>query len=239
MTAAVCIVPTLAGGCSQSALINYEDWSAAISQTTFKSAICVEKKGNLAAQGSGMIFYEDNGYYYALTNNHVVYKETGEVSWLTVTDCYNQTTSASVQYSDADYDLAILAFPKPQKQLYATPLAESNPSKLQSVALISSPQGRHNVLTFGMVNRYETIEITTIGEEYSNITFPVMTHDIYSETGSSGGGIVNKDLQLVGLHYACGFSIEETFVEGYAVPVEKIREFLVAAEEAKGKEFGV
>ncbi|MBQ8427960.1 MAG: trypsin-like peptidase domain-containing protein [Clostridia bacterium] len=230
---------------------DYEKWSENIVTTALRSNVTVEKRTTsfqaLAseAQGSGVIFYQDVQSYYALTNYHVAYKDAslGTISVkYTVTDCFDESDYTNVKfvYGDAAYDLAVISFDrKVGVSLAVTPIAESNPKSLEPVAAIGQPKGLHNGVTFGKTVGYESVEITDTDVQYSNVQFPALVHNCYTQDGSSGGGIINESLQLVGIHYACGFDLDGGYVEGYAIPAEKIRAFLADAEMAKSIELGV
>jgi|GEM_PF-1860390 len=248
LAAGICGVSALVGFSGCTSFLNpadYEQWSTNIASKTMLSAVLVEKINYATGEkgmGSGMIFYESDTHYYALTNNHVVHKSVGEVSvGYEAIDCYdNAYMSAKVEYAAADYDLAVVSFQKKgDVDLEVTGLAWKNATTLQQIALISNPKGRHNATTFGRVSRYDKIELGNSSVAESNVTFSVMAHDCFSLDGSSGGAIINESLEIVAVHYACGYAEDGSFVEGYAVPVEKVREFLVTAETVTGKELGV
>ena len=231
---------------------DYEKWSENILTTTLRANVTVKKNKTVfqgsatLSQGSGMIFYQDANSYYALTNYHVAYRDSvtsGVISVkYSVTDCFGNTDYSAVNmlYGDADYDLAVIRFDKKYDvTLSVTPLATTNPKSFEPVATIGQSEGVHNGVTFGKTIGYERVQITGEDVQYSNVQFPALVHNCYTLGGSSGGGVINENLQLVGIHYACGFDEEGDFVEGYAVPVEKIRDFLADAETQTDVELGV
>ena len=233
--------------------VDYTKWSRQIAEQTLTSVVKIRKhewkEGSYDdAIGSGVIIYTQGNMAYALTNHHVA--ATSHTDWYvsyTVTDGYDgEHTLTSVAYEDENYDLALMRFAltttasptEVKEQLTATALALNNVSTNAAVAHVSNPDGRHNATTFGKALRYETVSIT--GEAAGEgVDFPVLVHNAFSMNGSSGGLILNQEMQLVGIEFACGYSQENEFVEGYAIPVEKVREFLLAAELATGEEFGV
>ena len=235
--------------------VDYEQWSRNITKKILTSAVKVEKRetklqvSTKISQGSGVIFYKSGNFAYALTNNHVVESSmTGSSSSYTVFDGYDgEHVNASVLYKDASYDLAVVQFSlytvdstKIEHDLPITRLATKNEDLLSAIALISSPGGKHNSTTFGKVASYQ--EITLTGESKDeDVTFPVMTHTAFSMPGSSGGVVINQTLQIVGIHFASGYYDEAMtdYAEGYAIPVEKVREFLRTAEEATSRDLGV
>ena len=63
--------------------------------------------------------------------------------------------------------------------------------------------------------------------EKSNVTFDVIKHTAFINNGSSGGGLLNYNQELIGINFASSVnSTTEEFVTGYAIPIEKVREFL-------------
>lgn len=221
--------------------VDYAKWSTDIAKTTMLSNVTVQAENynlgfnssTLYATGSGMIFYQDSNTYYALTNNHVVHRQDGySMISYTVEDCFDHEFTASYVYGDADYDLAVVKFTNVSTKdetvnLAVTRLAETNATKGRALAAIGQPQGQDNCLTFGKVLRYEQVTIENVDLALSNVQFETLVHNCFTLSGSSGGAIVNEDLQIVGIHYACGTDTDGNFVEGYAVPVEKIRQFLM------------
>lgn len=187
------------------------------------------------AQGSGFIFAKEevtNGYkYYVITNNHVVVKQSGYNQSFTVKDYQNNQYAAERLYADPEYDAAVISF-QTNKELVVFELAENNPGINDLVISLGQPEGQSNTITFGDVIRYEKITLDDNKKEYSDVTFSVIKHDAPINSGSSGGALLNEDLQIVGLNYAAAKNSDGEFVYGYAVPVKKIQEFLGEMEEA-------
>ncbi|MBQ9118192.1 MAG: trypsin-like peptidase domain-containing protein [Clostridia bacterium] len=237
---------------------DYEKWSASIAETALLSNVNIKKhetpfQGNTQiSQGSGMIFHtetiEGEVYYYALTNNHVIHEKItslGSSYAVYAYDCFDNVYTSSVVYADAAYDLAVISFSQGTDVegnpilLNVANIAESNPSGATPVAAVGNPEGRHNSSTFGKTIRYETVSVTGVTAAESNVAFPALVHSAFTLSGSSGCAVIDEKLEIVGVHYACGYDQDGEFVEGYAVPALKIREFLLAAEEKKGIELGV
>lgn len=181
---------------------------------------------SVTGQGSGVIFHESDGFFYVLTNCHVAMKETDydEVSY-TVEDYQGRTYTAHLYKSAIDpaYDLACLYFRTDRADLCAVPLADDDPEIGDDVIALGYPKGQANAVAFGTAKAYQ--RITPDAEERdSNVTFDVLAHTAYSRGGSSGGPVLNTDLEIAGLHYADNKGDE--FETGYAIPATKIREFL-------------
>lgn len=184
-------------------------------------------------QGSGVIYAQnESGEYFALTNNHVVQAPDGmRETYFSVIDCYgNRHEGDRVNYS-ADDDLAVVKFSVNsalygEPDLEILPLAEENAPVNETVVSVGAPDGQFNAVTIGKISRYESVTLTE-EESSSHVSYPVICHTAVIHGGSSGGMLIDRNLQIVGINYA-GASNEETgeFYEGYAVPVENVRAFL-------------
>ena len=196
---------------------------------------CVDIRCNLSAnsyaQGSGAIFYKkqnlgvnQSGYtYYAITNNHVIHNTYG-ASPYEVKDCYGKSFVAELICKDANYDLAVISFTS-TKDYNVLTLAENDAVFGDDVIALGSPLGLMNSVTIGLVNFYGFVEVSNANKDESNVTFKVMKHDAPINTGSSGGVVLNLEYQICGVNYACDKDDNDKFVEGYAIPVTKLKEF--------------
>ena len=173
----------------------------------------------------------DKYTYYLLTNNHVVYKKLGEYQYFdySVRDCYGKTYVASLVAHDADYDLAIVKFYS-DKKYNKLSFATSNPKKSDIVISIGQPNGIINTVTLGKVEKYMVVTIPEgsglIDTNIINVSFNVIRHTCLLNHGSSGGVLINVNHKIVGLNFAADLQEGDEFVPGYAIPVEKIKEFI-------------
>ena len=182
--------------------------------------------------GSGAIYDYADGRYYALTNNHVVedIPQYGKTALL-VFDCYGNLYEGRVEKTSAADDLAVVSFAVSAG--YGTmpetlEIAAENAGKNALVAAVGSPDGQFNAVTLGRILRYAPVTLTE-ETSASRVEYAVVCHTAVIHGGSSGGMLVDKNMRIVGINYAGG-SDEETgdFIEGYAVPAEKINAFLRA-----------
>lgn len=88
---------------------------------------------------------------------------------------------------------------------------------------VGAPDGQKNAIDFGTVKGYVPVTLTDTPIEKSNVTFNVLNHNAYTLPGSSGGAVLNTDMELIGIHYAGEVG---NAYNGYAIPASKIREFL-------------
>lgn len=179
-------------------------------------------------QGSGVIYAKEGGYYYCLTNSHVVETaSTAKNVSYTVTDCYGNKYDATFIHSDASRDIAVLRF-SASESLCVVELAESDPEVGEEVISLSSSNHLINSVTFGRVIEYKTTKIYDNNDkDVTRVKFPVIHHSAPVYSGSSGGAILNLDMKLVGINYGGStYKDDGSFYCGFAVSVSHIREYL-------------
>ncbi len=169
--------------------------------------------------GSGFIFKEDDQYYYALTNYHVInpdgYYSEYEIKAFGDTDL---SKGIIVDY-DSDMDLAVIKFLKGTRSeitminIYNRLNYKFNPGEL--VLAVGNPQELTNNVTFGEFISMQTIE---------NADFKVIYHDASIHEGSSGGALVDVDGNLLGIN-TWGVDSPEDY--SFAIPNYIVYEFLV------------
>ena len=194
------------------------------------TAATIDILNKRTTQGSGVIFYKDSGFYYVLTNYHVVYSglELGKKYY--TYDVYGNEYNAEIIVGDPKYDLAIIRFPqKSGIKLSVAKIDKRIPSNKETLICLSSPSGRFNAVSFGNAVNYKSVEINNESGS-SQIDFDVLWLDAYAEQGSSGGMVLDTDLEIVGIVYAVATSNGE-FKYSLAVPAEKINEFLIMNED--------
>ena len=180
-----------------------------------------------SGSGSGIIFYESNDYYYLITNNHVSVKTSGydKVSH-TIEDYLGNTYTGYLLHESATYDLAVLYFVKGKTKLDKIDLADSNPEVGEEIVALGQPKGQSNSITYGKVTSYLSGPKLDCSTYESNVKFTVLSFDAVINQGSSGGALLNMDLELVGINYAGQFDKDGNFVKGYSIPIDKVHEYL-------------
>ncbi|MBQ8380969.1 MAG: trypsin-like peptidase domain-containing protein [Clostridia bacterium] len=182
-------------------------------------------------QGSGAIYYlDENGYYYVLTNNHVA--DISEKYYKTeyiVYDMYGNEYAGELIANDASYDLAVLRFKKSDKVTLATASIRLGEHEEEALTVsLGAPRSQFNNLSFGKVLKHDIVNMGASSDPTSQITFTVIWHNSYVDHGSSGGALINEDLEIVGINYAAATDNEGDFSCGFAVDSLKIKEFLDA-----------
>ena len=170
------------------------------------------------SSGSGIVFLERDGYYYFLTNHHVIddLGFTAEYEIIAFGD--DQSHPAELVCQDADLDLAVLRFEKGshtevelidwQTRLFT----RMTPGEL--VLAVGNPLSVDNNVTFGEFNSFETID---------NAFFKVLYHSATIHEGSSGGALVDFDGHLLGVN---AWGSEDSDEESFAIPVYVVYVFL-------------
>ncbi len=173
--------------------------------------------------GSGAIVYQDDTYYYMISNYHVV---EGAVT-LSVTFCDGQTYEAELCGYDEDVDIALL-------KVAASDLSIATRSQISVVALGDSEElvvGKQ-VVAIGNALGYGQ-SVTTGIVSALNRSASTDTNATYIQTdaainpGNSGGALLNMDGELIGINTA---KVASTDVEGmgYAIPISQVWDFIAS-----------
>lgn len=173
------------------------------------------KNESTYSTGSGVIFKEDNGTYYAITNEHVI------SSGLSYKVYFGNGiyVDATLIGSDKTNDIAVLSFsldlfPSIKENIYIVSLNSNTILSVGETALaIGCPlslTAHFNNLTSGIVSNYSKLEVS--------ITTPV-------NSGNSGGGLFNLKGELIGIvykkdTYSSGTSKVPVDNMGYAIPID-------------------
>lgn len=172
--------------------------------------------------GSGVIFHSEAGYYYVLTNDHVVAKnETYNTIAYYVYDTYGNKYTATLMATDPGYDLAVLRFAMGDDTLGVAGFAEANAEVGDILIAIGNPTGIINSVTYGSCTRYATASV-----DGGQITFPVGWHDAPTNRGSSGGAVFNTAMKIVGINFGGNTYDDGSYTVGTFVPLDKVLEFL-------------
>lgn len=195
-----------------------------------KSEIKVLGETTESKTGSGVIFDEDDKYYYILTNEHVVYVDLGitQKHVITVSDYLAMDYEAKLLYQDVKYDLAILRINKYLKTkdsnfeitLHVFDFANKNPEEYDVVYALSSPNGQRNAITAGRVTYYTDPALEN-GEKFS---FLSIAHSATIYPGSSGSVLLNEQFKVIGINYAIGKIDDVTY--SLSIPVIEVKKFI-------------
>ncbi len=170
------------------------------------------------SQGSGVIYAEDETYYYALTNFHVI--DTGDSEDFDHTIYvfeYEEAVPAELIAQDQAYDLAVLRFEKGDFTIPLMDLTKRLDIPLERgemVLAVGSPSRINAIVTFGEYKSMINID---------NVEFKVIFHDALIYSGSSGGALTDANGYIIGINT---WGSSDNNAGGLAVPIDKVIEFL-------------
>ena len=176
--------------------------------------------------GSGVIYAKHSGYYYALTNAHVVEPYAGYYSTTyKVYDAYGNEYVAQRMAMDASYDLAVIRFAV-EKDLPVATLAKDDPAVGSLIISVGSPGSLSNCVTYGKVTKYAVASV-----QNGAVTFEVAWHDSPIYNGSSGGAVFNSRGEVVGINFAAATDNDtEEFIAGALIQRTRVAEFLTSTD---------
>lgn len=175
------------------------------------------------ALGSGVVFYETDDTYYALTNHHVITNVlNGKVctTKYTVTDIHGVEYTGRVLKQDASQDIAIVSFKKVENSVlrvidYRARLGQ-NMIPNEFVLAVGNPSGVKNIVTYGQMISYA--EITADSGKHT-----ALYHNALINPGNSGGALVDLDGNLLGLNT---WGSQDSDEENFAIPLSIIYAFV-------------
>ena len=248
---AAALLPLALTGCAgeheETAASSYEDMQTALAQSGLMSATIgifskTEQGGgiNYGDCGSGVIFEQADGKYYALTSAHVVSDENAQILVFTVNtdmktetvpgladmsipspDAYDAMYPAEKLYEAAENDLAVICFAA-EETLSVMPLAENDPAVGDRILCLGHPENNWFAVSYGAV----TSGIGVFGETQGYPSH-AMRHSAYIKAGSSGGAAVNEQMQLTGIVPGGSFTPGSgKFRFGVLIPTSEIQRCL-------------
>jgi S1-C subfamily serine protease len=181
---------------------DYNDILLETKEHIIKSNILVETTVNLgltydSKSGSGFVFKEDDAYYYAVTNHHVISIEGRLASATYEIKTYEDSDyqEAMVVVSNEDLDLAVIRFEKNDRtEVEMIDISRRLGYKYQQdefLFAIGNPLNLTNTVSFGTLEGITMIE---------NVDFIVIQHTAEIYNGSSGGALVDVDGNLIGVN---------------------------------------
>lgn len=199
--------------------------------------------GATTTVGSGVIISASETGYYALTNYHVIYKESTHIyQKILIYDCYNNEYKVDIDvnqkavYYDVDYDLALLQFTRintegrtVKEKLDDIYFSNFIPKENETIISVGTPHRIMNSISYGKYLGLKSYKAEASIRYKSNVNFDVLTHSAKIVTGSSGGMVLDSNLRLIGINFASKMSGDE-FEFAYSIPLNKIIEFIINYE---------
>ena len=173
-----------------------------------------------AGAGSGIIFSEEDGTMYIVTNYHVIENST-EVN---VTFSDDSTASAQIQGYDSDADIAVLTVDMSQLSedtLNTVKIAVLGDSDTLQVGEGAIAIG--NALGYGQSVTTGTISAVDREVQMTDGTKTMIQTDAAINEGNSGGALLNTKGEVIGINSAklYGETVEGM---GYAIPINSALE---------------
>lgn len=171
--------------------------------------------GELSEVGSGTIISEDDTWYYAITNEHLLDGNGNSIDTKQVITSDGVATDFEIVKISEERDLAYIRFLK-ENRASITPINfGSNIIHLDSlVVAIGNPYGNNAVVNYGKI-----IKCTYLQE--LDIQRTAIEHDAALANGSSGGSLLDmygnfigiNTWKLDGFYYAIPLSVIQLFLE--------------------------
>lgn len=219
--------------------IDYDDVSKRIDDGELKSHVGIKityfnRFMSSYSWGSGVVIEITDSKVYILSNSHLSKKNHGLSNIkFQLYDYLDNSAPAKLVFENSEYDLAVFECEKTTDNFEVIDYGQSHRVN-EEIVSIGRPLGNPNNVTFGVIKGDVLGPKLTCARSESNVHFEVIKHDSYINLGSSGGALLNLDLELIGIQYAVTQD-EETheFKSGYAIPLYKVYDFLELYEQFK------
>ncbi len=171
------------------------------------------------SQGSGVIYDEDETYYYAITNFHVIdTNERENYEHFVYVFEHDERLDAELIAYQENYDLAVVRFEKGDYSVTVidiTARLEQPLSRGEIVLAVGSPSRINMIVTFGEYQSMINLD---------QVDFRVIFHTALIYSGSSGGALTDLSGNLVGINT---WGSSDNNSGGLAIPIDKVMEFLI------------
>lgn len=179
----------------------------------------LETERQVVSQGSGFVFRQDDEYFYAITNFHVLDSAYNGTKTEIMTFSDTNFSEAEIVTFDETLDLAVLKFSINERtdvtviDIYERLYYQFIPGEL--VFAVGNPSSLNNNVTFGEFKSMETLK---------DVDFKVIYHDAAIANGSSGGALVDVDGNLLGVNT---WGLEDSDEFSFAIPNYIVYMFLI------------
>lgn len=187
------------------------------------------KNQQQAGSGSGVVYKNENGKVYIVTNHHVIDGGTGVV----IRFADGQEVDGVVLGSDVYTDLALIEVTH-KTDIEPFKLGDSTKTKVgEYVIAIGSPLGVafENSVTYGIISGVNRlVPVSTGNGNNSDWEMLVLQTDAAINPGNSGGALVNMAGELIGIN---SLKLASNNVEGmgFSIPVSEMIPIIQQIEE--------
>lgn len=181
-----------------------------------------------AGIGSGFIYKKEDGYYYALTNNHVI-ANSENIRILTHGESIDDDLSeAEVVGSDDVYDVAVIRF-KSDQNLTVLDMGDSDKIEVgENVYAIGSPYGTDFA---GSISSGILSAPVRKFEKYAH-SYEYLQTDTAINPGNSGGPLLNDSGEVIGIN-SMKIADTESDNMGFAIPINMALDIAESLEQGE------
>ncbi|WP_232824227.1 MULTISPECIES: S1C family serine protease [Paraliobacillus] len=197
-------------------------------QTTEAELWAESSESDTTGTGSGVIYKNEDGLAYIVTNHHVVDGATE----LEVTLANGDVLTATLLGSDELTDLAVLTIDGSEIDTIATLGSSSNLIVGETAIAIGNPLGTDfaGSVTKGIISGLErSVEVDLNSDGVADWTTEVIQTDAAINPGNSGGALVNSAGEVVGIN-SMKIALEEVEGIGFAIPIDDAKPIIEQLE---------
>ncbi len=177
--------------------------------------------------GSGFIYKKEKGYYYAVTNNHVVEgADQLKIMLNDKTDKKQDLIDTQLVGTNTKYDVAVVKF-KTKKVLNSVIFGDSDDLIPGEAAIaIGSPYGKdfQGSVTSGIISSTNRLMKSEGGQENEYIQ-----SDVAINPGNSGGPLFNSKGQVIGMN-TMKIADPNSDNMGFAIPINTVKNVIKEIE---------
>ncbi|WGK68483.1 trypsin-like peptidase domain-containing protein [Candidatus Haliotispira prima] len=177
----------------------------------------IPRKYRSSVMGSGVIFRQEDGVFYLVTNNHVV-EDANEIEVLSHN---GRKFPGKLVGRDERVDLAVLSFETNEEEAKALKIAKFGDSSTLEVGdwtmAIGSPNGFQSSVTMGIISY-----IGRHSDPGQNINDFIQT-DAAINHGNSGGPLVNMHGEVIGINTWIASQSGSNAGLGFAIPINNTK----------------
>jgi S1-C subfamily serine protease len=178
--------------------------------------------GAMQKGGSAVIISEDEDYYYLITNYHNMVESGFVRNSIQLIDFLGGVYDAEVMFTSQLIEIA--------SESYDLALIRTSKTFNHSIAHFSSVMLRDGlpIRTVGYPNGIRSYsEGVVIETKMTNhLPFEMIIFNAEIDHGSSGGALLDSNGNLLGITTLAGFDSSGSFIQGYAIPLQKIIEYM-------------
>ncbi len=179
-----------------------------------------------SGSGSGMIYKQENGTYYMVTNYHVVEDaQTVEIAYSIDGNLFFEEDSVEKIGSYPEADIAVYAF-ETEHTLGTLDFADERPSIGEAVYAIGHGGGfqAFNTVTSGIASKHH------VNVVLDDVNAYFLQHDAPINPGNSGGPLIDKDGNIIGMN-SIKVVADQFEGIGYALPYTIMMRMIEELEE--------